>query len=350
ARAAQDAIVAARGAAREALEAQRMLAQGREARAGIAAALRAWEAVATLAAARRERALLLGGAPTKAHRDAARDAAEAARRAFDGARVAETSAVGVEAAALATREAARMDAAAAAERRGATALARDEALARAGIDAPRAALFVAEGEAAGETLARRSRAAEDAAARAQARLAEARGLLEAHRGAGRPARDAAALGVELAAGEAAHGAAQERVGEIGALLGRDDEARARRARLGAALEDARKAAETWDAVDKAIGSQTGARFRNFAQRYTFESLLALANEQLASILPRYRLRPAAATGLSLHVLDRHMGDEVRAPRSLSGGERFLLALALALGLSRLGAGRSVVETLFIDEG
>ncbi|MFM8989055.1 MAG: hypothetical protein ACKOUS_05230, partial [Alphaproteobacteria bacterium] len=72
ARAAQDAIVAARGAAREALEAQRMLAQGREARVGIAAALRAWEAVATLAAARRERALLLGGAPTKAHRDAAR--------------------------------------------------------------------------------------------------------------------------------------------------------------------------------------------------------------------------------------------------------------------------------------
>jgi exonuclease SbcC len=348
--AAQGAIEAARREARDALEAQRLKAQRREARAGIVAALRAWDAVAALAAARGERAGLLGDVATKIHRDGARAAEETARRALDTAREAETAAVGVEAAALATREAASTDAAMAEEARGSTALARDEALAHVGIDARRAALFVAEGEAACEALERRIRAAEDEATRAQARLQEARELLDAHRGAGRPARDAEALGAELAASEEALGAAQNRSGEIGALLGNDDKARARRARLGAELERARLEAETWDAVDDAIGSQNGARFRNFAQRYTFEALVALANEQLASILPRYRLRPAAATGLSLHVLDRHMGDEARAPRSLSGGERFLLALALALGLSKLGAGRSVVETLFIDEG
>lgn len=45
-----------------------------------------------------------------------------------------------------------------------------------------------------------------------------------------------------------------------------------------------------------------------------------------------------------------MGDEVRGTRSLSGGERFLVSLALALALSGLEGRSSFVDTLFIDEG
>lgn len=348
--AAHAALDAARRAVLDALEAQRLLAQRREARAAVAAAQRAWEALAALLDLARARDGLLDGAPTAGHRDGVRRAEEEARRRLDEARARQVAAIGTEAAARASHDKARQEAEAAAEARDAQAGARDEALSRAGIDARRAARFVAEGEAARDSLERRIGEAEDAAKHAEALLREARARLDAHRGAGRPARDAAALGAEVAASEQAHGAALKRVGEIGGRLDDDDRDRARRARLGTGLEEAREAAAAWDAVNDAIGSQNGARFRNFAQRYTFEQLVALANAQLASILPRYRLRAAAATGLSLHVLDRHMGDEARAPRSLSGGERFLLALALALGLSRLGAGRSVVETLFIDEG
>jgi exonuclease SbcC len=45
-----------------------------------------------------------------------------------------------------------------------------------------------------------------------------------------------------------------------------------------------------------------------------------------------------------------MGDEVRSVHSLSGGESFLVSLALALGLASLASERVQVESLFIDEG
>src|SRR5204863_514806 len=65
---------------------------------------------------------------------------------------------------------------------------------------------------------------------------------------------------------------------------------------------------------------------------------------------RYRLARSAGADLALHVVDRDMGDERRATRSLSGGERFLVSLALALALSGLEGRQAFVDTLFIDEG
>ena len=45
-----------------------------------------------------------------------------------------------------------------------------------------------------------------------------------------------------------------------------------------------------------------------------------------------------------------MCDEIRTVYSLSGGESFLISLALALGLSSLSGNNLKVESLFIDEG
>jgi exonuclease SbcC len=45
-----------------------------------------------------------------------------------------------------------------------------------------------------------------------------------------------------------------------------------------------------------------------------------------------------------------MGFERRGTRSLSGGERFLVSLSLAIALSGLEGRQSFVDTLFIDEG
>src|SRR5205814_663244 len=54
--------------------------------------------------------------------------------------------------------------------------------------------------------------------------------------------------------------------------------------------------------------------------------------------------------LALMVVDQDMGDEMRSVHSLSGGESFLVSLALALGLASLSSNRVRVESLFIDEG
>jgi exonuclease SbcC len=79
-------------------------------------------------------------------------------------------------------------------------------------------------------------------------------------------------------------------------------------------------------------------------------LLAHANRHLEDLARRYRLERVPGSDLELQVLDREMGDEVRSVHSLSGGESFLVSLALALGLASLSSHRTQVESLFIDEG
>ncbi|NLC21926.1 MAG: SMC family ATPase, partial [Halomonadaceae bacterium] len=64
---------------------------------------------------------------------------------------------------------------------------------------------------------------------------------------------------------------------------------------------------------------------------------------------RYRLARGGSE-LGLLVVDRDMGDERRSVHSLSGGETFLVSLALALGLASMASGELVIESLFIDEG
>jgi len=71
--------------------------------------------------------------------------------------------------------------------------------------------------------------------------------------------------------------------------------------------------------------------------------------QLQSLSRRYRLERVPET-LALQVIDHDMCDEIRTVHTLSGGESFLVSLALALGLSSLSSNRMKVESLFIDEG
>jgi exonuclease SbcC len=117
--------------------------------------------------------------------------------------------------------------------------------------------------------------------------------------------------------------------------------------LEAEIEKARAELEVWRAVNAAVGSKNGDRFARFAQSITLDVLADSANRHLADLNPRYRLRRAA--DLALQVEDIDMGGEARATRSLSGGERFLVSLALALALSRMGGKGGLAATLFIDE-
>ena len=111
----------------------------------------------------------------------------------------------------------------------------------------------------------------------------------------------------------------------------------------------RTESERWAKLNELAGSADGAKFRRIAQGYTLDILLNYANVQLRELTSRYRLERVPET-LALQVIDRDMCDEVRTVHSLSGGESFLVSLALALGLSSLSSNRMRVESLFIDEG
>jgi exonuclease SbcC len=142
----------------------------------------------------------------------------------------------------------------------------------------------------------------------------------------------------------------QKKGALSAALLRDDEARRTAAALSAEIDTAKADLAIWQAVDDAVGSAKGDRFRRFVQGITLDHLVRLANDHLDALSPRYRLARGAPSDLTLQIIDRDMGDEVRATRSLSGGERFLVSLALALALSGLEGRSSFVDTLFIDEG
>lgn len=162
--------------------------------------------------------------------------------------------------------------------------------------------------------------------------------------------DAEALTTVIAILATEIGELQQRTGALSAALARDDEARLAAASLSGEIDAAKAELAVWQAVDDAIGSATGDRFRRFVQGITLDHMVQLANDHLHALSPRYRLARGAASDLTLHVIDRDMGDEVRGTRSLSGGERFLVSLALALALSGLEGRSSFVDTLFIDEG
>lgn len=54
--------------------------------------------------------------------------------------------------------------------------------------------------------------------------------------------------------------------------------------------------------------------------------------------------------LELSVVDQYQAGEVRSTKNLSGGESFIVSLALALGLSKMASQKVRVDSLFLDEG
>lgn len=107
--------------------------------------------------------------------------------------------------------------------------------------------------------------------------------------------------------------------------------------------------DRWAKLNKLIGSADGTKFKVIAQSYTLNLLLRHANRHLSYLSRRYKLQQVPDS-LGLQVIDHDMCDEIRTVYSLSGGESFLISLALALGLSSLSSNNLKVESLFIDEG
>jgi exonuclease SbcC len=86
-------------------------------------------------------------------------------------------------------------------------------------------------------------------------------------------------------------------------------------------------------------------------------LFELANERLKGsgnsrgLMDRYQLAfGGSETPDQIWVIDTHLGNTKRTADAISGGERFVISLALALALSDLASENVLIETMFIDEG
>jgi len=137
--------------------------------------------------------------------------------------------------------------------------------------------------------------------------------------------------------------------QIGVLFVNHDKGQEKVRAFKKVLEEKELLSENWKKLNELFGSADGAKFKVLAQGYTLEALLTYANRHLHELSKRYELQRIPNT-LALQVADLDMLGEVRTVHSLSGGESFLISLALALGLSSLSSNRMKVESLFIDEG
>ncbi|MBN1983361.1 MAG: hypothetical protein JW795_17625, partial [Chitinivibrionales bacterium] len=143
---------------------------------------------------------------------------------------------------------------------------------------------------------------------------------------------------------------QQETGAISQKLQDNENLKMRQQEQVRALGVQKTECSRWEQLHELIGSSDGKKYRNFAQGLTFQLLTGHANQQLQRVTDRYLLQRDEAQPLELNVIDNYQAGEVRSTKNLSGGESFLVSLALALGLSQM-AGKNVrVDSLFLDEG
>ena len=117
-----------------------------------------------------------------------------------------------------------------------------------------------------------------------------------------------------------------------------------------AIAEQKQNLQVWRQLNELIGSSSGKKFRAFAQGLTFDIMVNHANTQLQKMSNRYLLVRDNNNPLELNVMDDYQGGEIRSTKNLSGGEGFIISLALALGLSQMASQNIRVDSLFLDEG
>jgi len=148
-------------------------------------------------------------------------------------------------------------------------------------------------------------------------------------------------------------ASNKRIEAIGAISQRlkdnEDKKSTQQAQIEA-INAQKDKLQVWQQLHKLIGSSDGKKYRTFAQGLTFDLMVNHANTQLQKMSDRYLLARDDDSPLELNVIDNYQGGEIRSTKNLSGGEGFIISLALALGLSQMASQNIRVDSLFLDEG
>lgn len=146
---------------------------------------------------------------------------------------------------------------------------------------------------------------------------------------------------------------------------RNEEAHQKLKKAFAKREQLKQEYQLYSSLDKtANGNLAGTAkldFQTYIQRRFFEMIIREANKRLIKMTSNQfilqcrnidKLSSQGAVGLDLDVYSL-VNDRTRDVKTLSGGESFMAALAMALGMSDViqnTAGRVKLETMFLDEG
>jgi len=146
---------------------------------------------------------------------------------------------------------------------------------------------------------------------------------------------------------------QERSGEIKKQFEIDAEIKSRNEQVFGELKEQEKSLKKYQDLMKLLGGSQHA-FNTYVQRLTLQNLIQKANIHLARLKPRYSLRMndtyKPGQELDFSLIDHYQTNQARLVDTSSGGEKFIISLALALGLSDLASQNVNIESLFIDEG
>ncbi len=139
------------------------------------------------------------------------------------------------------------------------------------------------------------------------------------------------------------------IGSIEQELMQDDDNRKGQEKRQAEYEKSQADYDKWQRVNSLFGTADGKKFRTIALSYILDYLISAANEYMQQLNERYVLTLTPGT-FAINVEDTWSGHTQRGVSTLSGGETFMVSLALALALSDIGSRNLQVDTLFIDEG
>ena len=142
----------------------------------------------------------------------------------------------------------------------------------------------------------------------------------------------------------------EAIGAMSQQLKDNEEKKGNQQAQRQAIAQQKETLQVWRQLNELIGSSSGKKYRTFAQGLTFDIMVTHANAQLHKMSDRYLLARDDNNPLELNVIDNYQGGEIRSTKNLSGGEGFIISLALALGLSQMASHNIRVDSLFLDEG
>ncbi len=185
-----------------------------------------------------------------------------------------------------------------------------------------------------EQLRQQLHAAEKALEQDKVLLQERDQRLQQHQAQHSDLSDDQQLSTELQQAQEHLAQSEQQCADLRAELSEDQRRRTANSELQTRISEANSEYVRWARLAALIGSAEGDRFRKIAQAYNLDLLVHHANAQLRQLVR----------------LDTEMGDELRSVHSLSGGETFLVSLALALGLASMASSTLRIESLFIDEG